>query len=271
MPERYTVVIPTTGRATLGRSITSAVAQTFPPEVVVVIGDHVDASVLPTALHDRVLFQRSYGTGVSAARNQGVAAADTPWVAFLDDDDEWLPAKMGVQLEGRDADDPTVILSAAWVRRGNRTDRRPAPGECLKAGHDVFERLYGSVSVGRSRTYLPMASVVVPRAVATEFPFDQDLTVREDIWWFHQLQRAGVSLEQMDEVLITCYASRQRARGRENVDSLSHWTERLGSVQRRYARNFLLGMALREAILARDPAKVGWTSSHGLRMLTRSG
>jgi len=36
--------------------------------------------------------------GGAAARNTGLREAGTPIVAFLDDDDEWLPAKMEIQL-----------------------------------------------------------------------------------------------------------------------------------------------------------------------------
>jgi glycosyltransferase involved in cell wall biosynthesis len=37
--------------------------------------------------------------GVSRARNTGLEHVDSPWVAFLDDDDLWAPAKLSAQLE----------------------------------------------------------------------------------------------------------------------------------------------------------------------------
>lgn len=37
-------------------------------------------------------------TGVCGARRRGIRAAQTPWVAFLDSDDRWLPDKLSSQL-----------------------------------------------------------------------------------------------------------------------------------------------------------------------------
>lgn len=36
--------------------------------------------------------------GLAGARNTGVLLADTDWIAFLDDDDEWMPTKLEAQF-----------------------------------------------------------------------------------------------------------------------------------------------------------------------------
>lgn len=83
----YTIVVPTTGRASLGTLLT-ALPAVSPPEEVVVVDDRPDAEAAlslpesPVAI--RVL--RSGGRGPAGARNVGWQAAETPWVVFLDDD-----------------------------------------------------------------------------------------------------------------------------------------------------------------------------------------
>jgi glycosyltransferase involved in cell wall biosynthesis len=37
--------------------------------------------------------------GVAAARNSGIGAANAAWIAFLDDDDQWAPEKLRLQLD----------------------------------------------------------------------------------------------------------------------------------------------------------------------------
>jgi glycosyltransferase involved in cell wall biosynthesis len=59
---------------------------------------------------------RSRAGGPAEGRNAGVAAATSEWIAFLDDDDEWLPEKTAVQSQLMSVAD--VICSNALRRSG---------------------------------------------------------------------------------------------------------------------------------------------------------
>ncbi|HEX2145456.1 MAG TPA: HAD-IIIA family hydrolase [Glycomyces sp.] len=86
--EDVTVVVPTLARASLRTLLLALAAAEGPrPAKLVVVDDrprpdHLDLSVLPFGTGAL----RSYGRGPAAARNLGWRAADTTWVAFLDDD-----------------------------------------------------------------------------------------------------------------------------------------------------------------------------------------
>jgi glycosyltransferase involved in cell wall biosynthesis len=98
----YSVIIPTHNRPDLVvRAIRSVYAQTAPAKEIIVIDD---ASQPPLALpadlagsRTRVI-RNERSMGGAAARNAGLREASSEIVAFLDDDDEWLPAKMEIQL-----------------------------------------------------------------------------------------------------------------------------------------------------------------------------
>ena len=53
--------------------------------------------------------------GAAKARNVGITAARTPWVAFLDNDDLWAPTKLELQLKAL-ARLPERTLVRHWVR-----------------------------------------------------------------------------------------------------------------------------------------------------------
>ncbi|MDQ1530881.1 MAG: hypothetical protein QOE37_986, partial [Microbacteriaceae bacterium] len=101
--DQVTVVIPTRDRkGLLLRTLRSVLAQQG-VEVTVVVVDDGSSDGTPAAIaalgDDRVRVIGNPGRGVARARNTGLAAAETPWVAFLDDDDIWSPQKLRAQLD----------------------------------------------------------------------------------------------------------------------------------------------------------------------------
>ena len=100
------VIVPTFNRAALiGQTIDSILAQTAPPAEVIVVDDGStdDTAALirrygaPVRYH-RVKDREGGNIGPSAARNVGVSLAASPWIAFCDSDDLWLPSKLERQL-----------------------------------------------------------------------------------------------------------------------------------------------------------------------------
>jgi HAD superfamily hydrolase (TIGR01662 family) len=85
----YTVVIPTIGRAGLA-DLVAGVDREPRPRAVVIVDDRAEPSEPLSLLHTvtplRVV--GSGGRGPAAARNAGWRAAESEWVAFLDDDVE---------------------------------------------------------------------------------------------------------------------------------------------------------------------------------------
>jgi glycosyltransferase involved in cell wall biosynthesis len=93
------VVVPAYNRAELlDAALSSVEAQTCSPEEIVVVDDGSDDDgVRQVAAQRGARLIRQENSGVSAARNVGVAAARHEWIAFLDADDLWLPRKLELQ------------------------------------------------------------------------------------------------------------------------------------------------------------------------------
>lgn len=97
------VVIPTWNRSSLlERSIRSALAQSHPPLEVLVCDDGStdDTEQVVRSIGDsRVRWLPGERAGRPAVpRNRGIRAGKGEWIAFLDDDDVWLPEKLEKQL-----------------------------------------------------------------------------------------------------------------------------------------------------------------------------
>ena len=98
------VVIATWNRSVLlDRAIRSALCQTHPPIEVLVCDDgSTDDSeqVVRSFCDNRLIWLPGERSGRPAIpRNRGIHASRGSWIAFLDDDDNWLPKKIELQLE----------------------------------------------------------------------------------------------------------------------------------------------------------------------------
>ena len=97
------VIIPTTRRPDLVlRALQSVFTQTHSnlEAIVVVDGPNPETlAVLSAMIEPRLrVMHNPASLGPGVARNLGAAAAHGIWLAFLDDDDEWLPEKLERQL-----------------------------------------------------------------------------------------------------------------------------------------------------------------------------
>jgi len=146
---RVSTVIPTYNRAALVcRAVESALAQDAPPDEIIVVDDgSTDGTADALArFGDRVRCVRQANAGVAAARNRGVRAATGEWVAFLDDDDVWLPGHLArvrraiaatdgaaalYFSDARLGDDDTLWAQARFAPRGEHELRADAEGWAL--------------------------------------------------------------------------------------------------------------------------------------------
>jgi len=102
--ELVSVVIPTFNRpAMLARAIESVLNQTYTNLEIIVVDDASEGdieAVVRSFSDERIkLIRHEHNQGGSAARNTGIWHSRGRYIAFLDDDDEWLSQKTEKQLE----------------------------------------------------------------------------------------------------------------------------------------------------------------------------
>jgi glycosyltransferase involved in cell wall biosynthesis len=85
----------------IGAAIESVLAQTIPADEIIVVNDGSsdDTCAIVNSYGPRVRLISQENQGPSSARNAGVQAASSEFIAFLDADDQWLPQKTAVQLQ----------------------------------------------------------------------------------------------------------------------------------------------------------------------------
>lgn len=179
---RLAIVIPTYNRSRLARqAVASALAQLQAPEPLrpseIIVVDDGSSDDTPEVLGkiEGIRYLRQENGGLSAARNTGIRATDADFVAFLDDDDRFLPGKIAQDLVLlREHPDTDVLY-------GN--GRRVSPtgddlGLCLK-NHLPPENPLAAILV---ENYLLVQTMVVRRSVLLEAGlFDPQVRLCEDV------------------------------------------------------------------------------------------
>jgi glycosyltransferase involved in cell wall biosynthesis len=123
--------------------------------------------------------------GLAGARNTGVLASSGDLLAFCDDDDEWLPAKLRLQVDRLRETGSDVVVSGIHVEYGDKTITRvPRQGDVTHA------------ELLRRRVMEAHPSTVVVRRTAfldTIGPVDEDIpgSFGEDYDWILRAAAAG--------------------------------------------------------------------------------
>lgn len=149
-----TVVVPTHARpALMAEAVQSILQQDYAGPVEVVVVFDACEPVLPdleVPAH-RTLRGIVNGRvrGLAGARNSGILTASHDYVAFLDDDDTWLPGKLSAQMPiFRDHPDVRLVAAAIQLDDGERLIERLVPHDVVTHEQLVRERFVGLHSSG---------------------------------------------------------------------------------------------------------------------------
>jgi glycosyltransferase involved in cell wall biosynthesis len=232
---RVSVVIPTFGRPELlARAVTSVLAQTMADlECIVVIDGHDPATLarLATIADPRLRhIAREAKGGAGRARDTGADAAVADWVAFLDDDDEWLPTKLERQLAIAPADGRAVVMTLSHVVTPEGAFVRPvAPYD---GSRPIDEWLFDRTTwLSGGLSFLQTSSLMIPRALFATHRFE--LTQHEE--WrlvIRAIKEAGYRLLTVLEPLTIHYAGQpRRTLSHEQTWSASlAWADAMGDL-----------------------------------------
>jgi glycosyltransferase involved in cell wall biosynthesis len=136
------VIIPTRNRGDkLPRALDSVLGQEglgslFHVQIIVI--DDASFDNTPTIAHrypDIQYFRLDTQQGVAAARNVGLKASLGKYIAFLDDDDVWLPHKLRVQVVAlEEHNDVAVVYSQAVMFQGASPAGLAPEASCAPSG-----------------------------------------------------------------------------------------------------------------------------------------
>lgn len=144
------VIITTHNRAgLLPKAVRSVLSQSFKDFELIIVDDASSDNteqVIKSFTDDRILYLRHpFSKGGPAARNSGLQLSCGKYIAFLDDDDEWMSGKLLKQTAKLDNAPARVGIIYCWanlIASSGRVRPRPTP---RKHGDLSYDLLWGSV------------------------------------------------------------------------------------------------------------------------------
>lgn len=235
-----TAVVPTVGRYELQRALDSVLGQTVAGQTEIIVVADVAESQLerPAGLRatDKLIFTGG-GVGGAAARNLGIELASGRFVAFLDDDDEWLPTKLERQLQiandlikhGR-----TPVLGSRHRQFDKRTVRtsKPIPKSNYDGRQALSEWLFRRRRPGGGRASLYTSTLFTTTDLARSVPWNSSLSRHQDWDWLIRLEATpGCTVVQLPDVLVVIHTG-----SAGSISAQTNWRDSL-----RWADDVLIG------------------------------
>ncbi len=261
-------------------AIDSVLAQTVRPAEIVVVDDastDETAATLEGRYQDSVRVLRlTKNRGPSGARNEGVRATQSPVIAFLDDDDEWLPNKLEVQLQAMR--DRTALFVS------NRVQLIDATGSPLSQSWPACPEAFSWPGILFFNPVHGPSSVMVSReALAKVGGFPDAIRIGEDWVLWARIARLR-PLESLDQPLTRYRLHQQQAAAgfdmtwvrERTLEALAELTHDLPAPQRDLVlRAYAYGgvwraLAARKLRAARQLATASGACVHW-RLLLRTG
>ena len=276
---QVTAVIPTTGRAQLSQAVESVLQQSIDTRVVVVEADPLQHRSIEKQLEnlegDVTLLAPGQRLLASAARNLGTDAVETPFVAYLDDDDWWQPGKVAAQLAALKTvghESAVCATNSLFIRSDALQDVELSRGRIVPVipytdGY-VADYMLRRPRLRHGHHFMQSSSLLLGTELARSVRWDNNLAKHED--WdmlIRLIDRHDARYVHVPQVLTFV---RKGSSG-----SMSKWAAPLESLRwvsgidcSPLARNdFILSIVIRPALAARDMVAV----RAGLRAMRWAG
>src|SRR5262249_44930284 len=142
------------------------------------------------------------------ARNVGADHARGEWIAFLDDDDEWLPSKLERQIAFASSH-PRALVSCL-SRVVTPTTTYVWPQVIFDNSSPIDEYLFDRRSLLGGLGFIQTSSYLLPRQLFDKVRFNVESP--HDDWEFvlRLSKQAGARIETISEVLVVLYFEEER-------------------------------------------------------------
>jgi len=220
------VVIPTFNRPDrVVQAVDSVLRQTMSQIEVIVVLDGPDNNTLQELNRfsdDRLKpIVLTIQQGAAEARNIGVEKAQSRWIAFLDDDDIWMPEKLALQLPVAKKSQWSFPIVASRVIARSENEEYLWPRRVPAVGENISEYLFCRKTPFGGEGLLLPSTLLVPKILLEMVPFQKGLERHDDVDWLLRATRmggVGIEFVSLSEPLVIWHIEENRQRYSTTID-----------------------------------------------------
>ena len=215
MPKVSVVISTHNRREMLKRAIDSVLKQTFQDfEIIVVDDGNEPAEEVARSFSDaRIRYVRHEipHRGAPAARNTGIKSSQGEFVAFLDDDDEWLPLKLQLQVKALDENPEAGLCFCGFEAVGEN-------GKSLYFNKYRKEGLVEPYLDVLNKSFAWTSSILARKDVLDGgFLFDENLLKNQEWDLTLRMAKANIKFYSINQVLLKLHVHGNQLGGPKNL------------------------------------------------------
>lgn len=219
------VVIPTRDRPQLvSRAVQSVSQQSLASIEILVIVDGPDENTVKELekfnIANLKIIPLPKNVGPASARNIGVKKAQGIWIAFLDDDDEWLSQKLELQLEvANKSQCKFPVVSSRFIALTSKGEFT-WPRRLLAADEPLSDYLFARSSIFGGEGFIQTSTLFTKKELLLKVPFRENKYKHEDWEWLLQVNNLeDVKVEFVPEATAYWHSDI----GRKRLSNISDW------------------------------------------------
>lgn len=243
----------------LSRAVQSVLSQTYSDWELIIVDDSPDSyeyripnrNMIESIEDDRIRYiAHEVNSGACVARNTGLGIARGEYIAYLDDDDEWLADKLAMQVQKADEAGPEIaMIYCGWEVMEDKTGRiMPKKMEVHRGW--VYDSLILNNYVGS--TSYPLIRTECLRAIGGFDPLMQ--SVQDGDVWLRLAQKYQIDC--VEQILVR-YHRHEGERITTNVAKKIAGFERLNEKNMPYLEKHPKAYGIRHLKLALKYAQFG--------------
>lgn len=188
MKKLVSVIIPAfNAEKYISDTINSVLGQTYSYYEIIIINDgSTDGTEkIVKQFSNRIIYIKQRNKGISAARNAGIRKAKGEFIAFLDADDIWMPAKLEKQIDYLNSHpDVDVVFSLAQNTLNPKADTKPT-------------KKFPVIPA-----YVPPNCLFRRKTIDTVGLFDEKINLGEFVDWYAKILSSGIKIGCVNSLLL---------------------------------------------------------------------